>query len=467
MGKKFDLRLIFEIVLVLAVAALCVICFWPEEEAAGFSLYYYTPNGTLEDGPYAAGTKAKLLSGEEIEGYTFLGWRNEQGIIEKSEEIYVNEDTYFSAVYAMALNREDHIVFLDSEDGLFRPDDPLTNAEAAEMFYRLISKGTVGSGSFEDVSQEDSYYAACATLKDLGVFSGNYFHPEDSVSRKGFAEMLSCFCPDWEAYVEDADSEEEITREETAGIMCAVLGRTGDSEDKKELLGTFLDVSPNSGSYWAIAESTISHEFEEKNGEEVWTSCDAMPTYEPGYFFIKGALHYIDEEGCPVIDATVDGLYFNDRGEESSGNKELDKKIQNLIYTLTDPDTMESSEMLKILFDYVSGPTTFNYLVRNYYDVGDTSWAAEEALTMLKTLKGNCYNFAAVFYELARGIGYDAKLVSGTMGASGDVRPHAWVEIEFGGEYMLFDTEYQYAHSYSNAYKRDREYMTRYHYKEE
>ena len=76
---------------------------------------------------------------------------------------------------------------------------------------------------------------------------------------------------------------------------------------------------------------------------------------------------------------------------------------------------------------------------------------------MLTTGKGNCYNFAAVFCELARFIGYDAQVYSGyvkgpgALDENGDVlwvaeRPHAWVEIVIKGEARLFDPEL--AHSY-------------------
>ena len=63
---------------------------------------------------------------------------------------------------------------------------------------------------------------------------------------------------------------------------------------------------------------------------------------------------------------------------------------------------------------------------------------------MFQTGKGNCYNFTAAFWALARGVGYDAVCYSGLVGVERD--PHSWVEIELNGEPRIFDveTEMQY-----------------------
>ena len=78
---------------------------------------------------------------------------------------------------------------------------------------------------------------------------------------------------------------------------------------------------------------------------------------------------------------------------------------------------------------------------------------------MLRNSAGNCYCFAALFYELARFVGYDAKLYSGIVYGEQQVyysengtrviapqayTPHGWVEIEFDGVDYIFDTEFEY-----------------------
>ena len=60
---------------------------------------------------------------------------------------------------------------------------------------------------------------------------------------------------------------------------------------------------------------------------------------------------------------------------------------------------------------------------------------------MLSTKRGNCYNYASVFWALARGLGYDAKAYSGSISQ----QPHGWVEIDFDGVTYLFDPELEMA----------------------
>lgn len=90
--------------------------------------------------------------------------------------------------------------------------------------------------------------------------------------------------------------------------------------------------------------------------------------------------------------------------------------------------------------DLDPGRDSFTYLRRNYYESGETGWETAEALTMLSTGRGNCYNYAAAFWALARGLGYDAEAVSGTISRRG--QPHGWVMID--GLYYDLETEMAY-----------------------
>ncbi len=63
---------------------------------------------------------------------------------------------------------------------------------------------------------------------------------------------------------------------------------------------------------------------------------------------------------------------------------------------------------------------------------------------MIDMHKGNCYSFAALYYYLAKQIGYDAQAVIGTVGHN--YAPHGWVEIVIDGTTYLFDTEMDMAY---------------------
>ena len=63
---------------------------------------------------------------------------------------------------------------------------------------------------------------------------------------------------------------------------------------------------------------------------------------------------------------------------------------------------------------------------------------------MFTTLRGNCYNYAASFWAVARGLGYEAYAISGTVTQTD--QPHGWVEIDFDGKTYIFDCEWEMAY---------------------
>ena len=100
-------------------------------------------------------------------------------------------------------------------------------------------------------------------------------------------------------------------------------------------------------------------------------------------------------------------------------------------------ETMSREEKLRAMYEYVRD--NFTYLRRHYYRIGDLTWPVEEALTMYSTGKGNCYCYCSAFWAAARGLGYDAKAVSGTYGE--ERAPHGWVEIITDGQRLTYDVE--------------------------
>lgn len=130
-----------------------------------------------------------------------------------------------------------------------------------------------------------------------------------------------------------------------------------------------------------------------------------------------------------------------------TGDPELDEMLYAIVEEQTD-ESMSDEEKLHTLFHYVVD--SFGYLRRSYYGPGETGWEAEEAKTMLTAGKGNCYNFSATFGLLARCIGYDARIYSGTVYGQIEEgqtrppnRPHGWVEINIDGLDYIFDADMQ------------------------
>ena len=176
-----------------------------------------------------------------------------------------------------------------------------------------------------------------------------------------------------------------------------------------------------------------------------------------GFVNIAGYLYYVDESGGFVTDEEVDGIRLGADGRYTSGNAELDALVAEVLIVICEENGTRE-EMLRAAYDYARD--SFEYLRRNYYSIGETGWETDEAYTMLTTGRGNCYNYAAAFWALARGLGYDARAVAGTMGW--DYEPHAWVDIDDAeGNRLTYDCETEMAYRRDGEYGKDMFAMSR------
>ena len=125
----------------------------------------------------------------------------------------------------------------------------------------------------------------------------------------------------------------------------------------------------------------------------------------------------------------------------------LDTFVADLVDSQTNA-SMTREEMLRAVYEYVRDH--YLYLKRSLYEVVETGWEIPEALLMFQSGKGNCYNFTAAFWSLARGIGFDAVCYSGLVGVGRD--PHSWVEITFDGVPYVFDVETEMSYRLVNDY---------------
>ena len=466
----------------------------PTPEPVTVTVRFHSPTGTTEE-QLEPGSRVSLAPAP-IEGYTFLRWRNSQGQDLTGESLRVWEDTELYAVYAMAMKGAGHSPYMRlDENGAFRPSGTMTRREVACILYDQLDTQLVGDGVFLDVPEEDPAYRATATLKQLGILCGSRFHPDEVITRQEFFAMLCGFFPAGteEAVFSDLDAsspvyplfrtaaergwvdsgadvaarpDEPLTRIEFVRAMSLVLNRLGDSAQRRELVGTILDVSSQNPLFWAVAEAAIVHRHRSTGEQERWTVSKPLPLREEGLFFLGMELHAIDANGDPVCSGEYAGLQFDAYGAETSGLPELDAQIRGILEQRLDTEKMTREEMLQNLFTYVV--YNFGYRRVNYYPIGEPAgWEAQEALGMLHRRTGNCYSFAALFCELARAIGYDARPVSGAMlGDPPDPTepkaidiygnpleiprghvPHSWVEIAFDGEWYIFDPELAFLHA--------------------
>ena len=124
----------------------------------------------------------------------------------------------------------------------------------------------------------------------------------------------------------------------------------------------------------------------------------------------------------------VEQTYKQMRGKPYTGRTPLDTKVES---------AGEAAEKPK-------------EKVKPVDEAAELSRQIDEAVTMLSTSRGNCYNYAAAFWALARGLGYDATAVAGTVGWDHD--PHGWVIMyDAEGERITYDVELEMAYRYQRG----------------
>ena len=206
------------------------------------------------------------------------------------------------------LNTADHIVYLNGYvDGTFRPDDNMTRAEVAQMFYNLLNDKDVAiTVSFSDVASDAWYAEAVNTLASLGMITGvgdNKYEPDRSITRAEFTAIAMRFADlatggenVFSDVAEDAwyhdyvvgsiqygwitgypdgtfRPENTITRAEVTTIVNRMLGRSADRTfiaEHADELRSFSDVANSHWSYYAVMEATNAHDFTKDNGVETW-----------------------------------------------------------------------------------------------------------------------------------------------------------------------------------------------------
>ena len=292
--------------------------------------------GTMEDLTYTHGQDQSLTKcGFTRAGYAFLGWATAADgkvVYHDQQSLSITQDTTLYAVWKQqpnqggsggghhnsgsgtqekpdetpptTLNDTDHYAYIVGyEDGTIRPNGHITRAEAATVFFRLLTDeardaNLTDRSPYPDVSAGDWYNKAIATLSRMGILSGyedGSFRPNATVTRAEFAAMAARF--DTEAKPVDtpftdltgcwaADEIAEaygkgwvngygdntfrpngpITRAEAVTLINRVLRRLPETD--KDLLPDERTWPDNPETFWgylALQEASNSHLYDRKS----------------------------------------------------------------------------------------------------------------------------------------------------------------------------------------------------------
>lgn len=258
----------------------------------------------------------------ERDGYTFAGWyRNSTLTMPITGDVKVYGTVTIYAKWNKTvvdpddtgvsdlLNTQDHKEYLHGYDtGLFGPNNDMTRAEAAQMFYNLLlDKDVPITVNFSDVPADAWYATAVNTLASLGLVEGvgnNEFAPDRAITRAEFTVIAMRFTNGdvsgenifsdvstndwfydqvvgsiqygWITGYEDGTFRPNTTiaRAEVTTIVNRMLGRSADVDyvDRhKDDLRLFPDVSQDYWAYYQIVEATNAHDYTKEGNTESWS----------------------------------------------------------------------------------------------------------------------------------------------------------------------------------------------------
>lgn len=208
------------------------------------------------------------------------------------------------------LEKGDHFAYIVGyEDGTVRPENNITRAEVATIFFRLLTEESREAyysevNAFTDVSDGDWYNNAISTLVNADIITGytdGSFRPDAYITRAELAAIASRFddISGGETRLTDIDGhwaeelissaynkgwvdgypdgsfrpDQNITRAEVMTLVNRVLERAVDQDGMLDDMVTWSDNQPSSWYYEAVQEATNSHDYSRDEGEtlETWT----------------------------------------------------------------------------------------------------------------------------------------------------------------------------------------------------
>ena len=295
-----------------------------------YTLTYDTNGGTaIPSETYNANERVTLNKVPTRAGYTFGGWY----IIVDGKEVPVTTVVMTSNITVYAkwvsigdpgtpsiLDGERHYAYvIGYPDGTFRPNNQISRAEAATIFFRLL-QDNVRDGNlrtenpFSDVSRGNWYNTAVSTMTGLGILTGypnGAFIGEGNITRAEFAVICARFSDEnpsggaiftdisghWaEQYIKKAAAlgwingysdgtfrpDEYITRAEAVTLINRMLNRLPRTKDDLHVnMVEFSDnLNPNMWYYLAVQEASNSHKYVKyENGFESWTDVVENPDW--------------------------------------------------------------------------------------------------------------------------------------------------------------------------------------------
>lgn len=270
-----------------------------------FTLTYVSNGGTeYQPEDYTEGTVVPMSKIPAKKDFTFLGWYADAALTTLVTKVTMDSD---KTVYAgwkadetPELEKGDHSAYIIGyPDGTVRPEQHITRAEVATIFFRLLTdeareENWSSTNNYNDVPETQWYNNAVSTLSNMGIIKGypdGSFKPNAPITRAEFAAIATRFSKstvDETASFTDVSksfwASKEIAKAEKLGwikgdgdgkfrpndnikryevmiMVNRVLERAVDKEGICEDVIQWSDNPEGKWYYYDVQEATNSHEF--------------------------------------------------------------------------------------------------------------------------------------------------------------------------------------------------------------
>ena len=197
-----------------------------------------------------------------------------------------------------------HNAYVKGSGGKFNPNQSLTRAETAQMFYGLLKNKKIERVEFKDVPSSAWYYNAVTRLAKLGIINGvskTEFQPNRPITREEFVaiacrfakmktgknifkdvkstrwsykSIISAYSNGWLLGYTDGTfrPQNKITKAEAVTVINRMLNRKADSRVKEiGIVKRFSDVPTSFWAFAQISEAATTHQYTWKGKKEIWT----------------------------------------------------------------------------------------------------------------------------------------------------------------------------------------------------
>lgn len=364
--------------------------------------------------------------------------------MEGSPEVSLSANTLSipeNAYYAPAVFWADQTGLLDGfRTASIKPEDQITREEMITMLFRYAQQKGFDTQERADLSQFADAEKVSPSAKEAvswavatGMISGEgkdrLLNPQGSASRAVCAAMITHLC---ETYMSDAFADIPIyakanniaftsVNQETGDFTVTVSGITASDDVKKVEVALWRD-SNQGDIYWypAVAQ-----------GNGVYTVKGNVINHKLHFGLYQAQAYVTLANGLRIPAGTQSGTI-----EGSEAQIRISKHV-NEVYDQVGHDLYACYKWVVDNVSYKKLPIPVEpkegYTADQWY-----------AVLAFENHQGNCFCYAGAFYQLAKGLGYDAKYVEGKVAmAAGGYGPHGWVEITKDGGTYICDPDMQ------------------------